>query len=237
MRLIGIFGPSRVGKSTAAREFLEELSDSGCRAVVESFAAPLKDVVKRAMRVPGSKGDEGLKKSGDKFDFARDLEINVLDSFLLKNGLPGLSNRDLAKLLQAGVTTASSAYRWLMQFFGTDVVRQRDPAFWVRLMDSRLVKHLDSDVDIVVIDDGRFINEFELVSRVWRGYTVGIVSGDAFRGAHESDITAQTVAEMCDAVFVSRRETIGKVVDSVKEWMRRCVRDMPEVRGRYQSNG
>jgi len=236
MKVIGIFGPARTGKSTVAEAIMGEVVDNGMSVVKESFAGPLKRVVKKAMGQRGTADDEMLKSRSDPFDFKRNLKVKVLDQFLLENNLPGLFHSEVARARDMGEQPFWAAYRWLMQFFGTDVVRKRDPSFWVRDMDARLIRRKRSECDVVVIDDGRFINEFELVARVWRGYTIGLVSMRFLRNAHESELSAQIVAEMCDAVFMSREGLLDRIAESVRRWVRRYIRDMSEMRSRDESN-
>ena len=53
--------------------------------------------------------------------------------------------------------------RELLQWWGTDIVREQDPNFWVDSV-VRLAKVIDKYVDYLIVDDCRFINEIE----AWR---------------------------------------------------------------------
>lgn len=50
--------------------------------------------------------------------------------------------------------------RSILQRIGTDIVRQRDPDFWVKCVDNFL-SVFGEDFDLVIIPDCRFVNECE----------------------------------------------------------------------------
>lgn len=91
-------------------------------------------------------------------------------------------------------TTAQMLFNWngkkdeegraLLQWWGTDIVRQKDPNFWVDTV-VRLVKVAEDELDYVLIDDCRFPNELE----AWDDYTHWAVRVE--RPGHENKLTPE----------------------------------------------
>ena len=52
--------------------------------------------------------------------------------------------------------------RWLLQYVGTDVVRRKQPDFWVNFVIS-ILRLFDGEWDYVLIPDARFPNEIERI--------------------------------------------------------------------------
>lgn len=73
--------------------------------------------------------------------------------------------KDLARLLYGWNGEKDTYGRELLQKLGTDIIRTREPDFWVDTV-KRLVKALRNDFDYVIIDDCRFPNELE----AWNDY-------------------------------------------------------------------
>lgn len=59
--------------------------------------------------------------------------------------------------------------RQLLQYVGTDVVREKKPDFWVEFM-SDILQIFNNEWDYVIISDTRFPNEIELLK--WDGFDV-----------------------------------------------------------------
>ena len=59
--------------------------------------------------------------------------------------------------------TAARTVRELLQWYGTDVIRKKDPDHWVELMDMKLLEAKHNGVKLVLIGDVRFPNEVDLV--------------------------------------------------------------------------
>lgn len=51
--------------------------------------------------------------------------------------------------------------RTLLQYVGTDVIRSRDPTFWVKII-CELAKVLDKDYDYIIVPDCRFPDEIDI---------------------------------------------------------------------------
>lgn len=68
--------------------------------------------------------------------------------------------KDTAKMLYGWNGIKDKAGRQLLQHWGTDVVRKKDPDFWVETV-GRLAEMIDGEFDYLIIDDCRFPNEFD----------------------------------------------------------------------------
>ena len=94
----------------------------------------------------------------EQYSFAGPLKDTVAAMFGIDRGLLNTERGKQTVSWYNGMT-----YRELLQFVGTDVVREHvAPDFWVNRMESKLDKTPD---DIVLITDVRFTNEAELI---WR---------------------------------------------------------------------
>lgn len=65
------------------------------------------------------------------------------------------------------------AGRWLLQSVGTDVVRKKDPDFWVRFI-SNILEFFPDTWDYVIIPDARFPNEMDLIKHVFDAVTIRV---------------------------------------------------------------
>ena len=94
---------------------------------------------------------------------------NIIKAFLEERGkkvacIPcGQYVKDTAKLIWNWNGEKDKKGRELLQWWGTDIVREQDPNFWVDSV-IRLAKVIDKYVDYLIIDDCRFLNEIE----AWR---------------------------------------------------------------------
>lgn len=84
--------------------------------------------------------------------------------------------------------------REILQFYGNDIVRRRDPDHWVRFLDER-IRAGDNDGQFVLIDDVRFPNELEYVRSHGVCYRLEPYEG----WNHSSEHTTETILD--DAVF------------------------------------
>ena len=95
--------------------------------------------------------------------------------------------KDTAKMIFDWDGNKDEKGRTLLQWWGTDVVRNRCPDFWIDTV-MRVAKVLNNDFDYFIIDDCRFPNEIENWKRdifdVWDVMTVRIE-----RPGHENALT------------------------------------------------
>lgn len=163
MKVLIPIGPKGSGKSTAAK-ILAELT--GARVV--AFADPIKRFVHRTLEIPMDLlyGPSETREqvcthtcSRSLFQMKRDIHLFVEEyvSFGLRETATErltLWMKDMLALLKEGKLTARTALITL----GTDWGRAIWPEIWVDAMRRRL-RGLSKDVDLVVIEDGRFLNE------------------------------------------------------------------------------
>ena len=113
------------------------------------------------------------------------------------------------------------AGRTLLQYIGTDLVRTRDPGFWVRILSETLAV-LDGEWDTVIIPDCRFPNEvFGLIGAGFDTTHVRVVRPHyysemtAAQMAHPSETAMDGVVP--DGVIVNDG-TLKDLGDAVTNW-------------------
>jgi len=124
IRVIGIYGKARAGKTTA-RRFLERYNIT-----------------------PLSLADELKKAVNNLFD------VPLEELYSEKK---------------------SERTRWILQFFGTECCRNIDPLVWVRKTSERILELSQEGVNLVVIDDVRFLNEVDMLKNDWNATIVKLV--------------------------------------------------------------
>jgi len=84
--------------------------------------------------------------------------------------------------------------RALLQWWGTDTVREQEPLFWVDTI-TRLVKVIPKDkIDYILIPDCRFPNEIEC----WDGIDVDIITVRVERPGHISKLTPEQLMHISE---------------------------------------
>lgn len=169
MIVIGLGHKARRGKDTAAKAIIEARKD---RYDVRryAFADVLKNEVRRAYELAG-----GWQKL---WDLLRVLED--LPDWVIPDASPDMSD----PLCPYG------KHRLLLQWWGTEFRRSRDPFYWVKKLDAVLE---DEKPQIAVITDMRFFNEAEWVkqdSNERSGFTVRLERqgfGDVGKTGHASE--------------------------------------------------
>lgn len=161
--IIGLSGKLGTGKTTVADALMDLLP--GSRRL--SFAAELKRMASELYNYP--------------------LEWNYSGKDKVVSLLPDLP---------AGAASPSwngqATVREILQYYGTDVARARDPDFWVKTVERRICEG-----EIAIIDDVRFPNERDLAMR--KGFCFRIEPYPGYRAAdgHASE-TALDGAEFTE---------------------------------------
>lgn len=164
--IVEIAGKKGSGKTYLASILTYNLSNDGYRIYKTSFASALKRLIAKA----------GLTKSAIKIycswpEFWQTLQTESIKLVQLAgyeipkylNLLKDLLSRNYDKIKE-GYELAyykdliREGYRIIAQTLGTDVFRELDKDFWVKLVVEDIKKVQDS-VDFVIIDDCRFPNE------------------------------------------------------------------------------
>lgn len=95
---------------------------------------------------------------------------------------------DLSKYFDIPTNKGSVSYRDMMQFVGTDVVRKRQPNFWVNNVVNKIYLY-DSMFDIALISDARFINEMDLLQECADQHGYDFISMRIQRAKHSNRLT------------------------------------------------
>ncbi|MBX6424143.1 hypothetical protein [Thermosulfurimonas sp. F29] len=208
---VAFFGHKHSGKSTLASMVEWELWDLGGRNTVRlAFAGALKDLCRELIASSFRPlSDEELKKA--EVIRLSPVAVERLNTFLVAAGLPELDEGERAELEHRVSGKVPATWRWLMQWVGTDVVRRRDPNFWVEHLEEQALAAMDGD-HFVLIEDGRMENELALCEKL-EFLTVGVACPVQFDGDdHESEKQALKTAGKC-RVFYS----LPKSMDVLKE--------------------
>jgi len=223
---VAFFGHKRSGKSTLASMVEWELWDLGCRNTKRlAFAGPLKELCRKLIADPFRPlSDEELKRAETVRLIPNAAEH--LDTFLAAAELPGLSEAERTELEKRASGDPPATWRWLMQWVGTDVVRRRDPDFWVKRLEEHALVAVSNGY-FVLIEDGRMENELALVEKL--GFlTVGVACPVQFDGdGHESECQAFETARRC-RVFYSLPRGMDVLRETAHEIVRILQEGMPE---------
>jgi hypothetical protein len=159
-RIIGLAGNKGVGKSTVAGI----LSKHGYKEI--SYAEPMKLAIATAVGC----SYEDLENPEIK-DAPLPIPLTLTHSHLIEAMLYLDENfkKIPVEVIRAASETACSktfnTYREVMQYFGTEVIRDFvGDTYWVDIMRDRVNK---VDTDMFVITDARFPNERALVKELW----------------------------------------------------------------------
>lgn len=125
-----------------------------------------------------------------KAEAGKSLSANILKDFLTHCGydatiVPYAAHvKDTAKLLFGWDGKKDETGRALLQQWGTNIVRAKEPLFWVETV-ARLVRLLPGIFDFIIIDDCRFPNEIE----AWSGTPHIAIRVE--RPGHENSLTEE----------------------------------------------
>lgn len=145
--IIGLSGKMGVGKSTIAEQLLSFYSS---KAVKLSFADLLKEEAAEKFQFPleWCYSEKGKREA-----------VYLSKDPMSREGLPL-------------ITTV----RELLQWYGTDVIRKKDPDHWVKAMRQSISTAKKCGKSVIVIDDVRFPNEAYFIQDVG-GFLVRIERG------------------------------------------------------------
>lgn len=158
--IIGLCGKKRSGKDTIA-DFLEILfEESGIKTVKLSFAAALKDLIKMSLDLTDH--DDNFLKNAEFYPAKSKLGNFLLNinQYMEKYKLSLLTEDEINVIKILYDLPVKFAYRKLLQYIGTDIVRKRYVDFWI----DRIKERIDeTNADIIIIPDVRFPNEAEFI--------------------------------------------------------------------------
>lgn len=174
--IIGLLGVAGAGKDTAGAVLAKDLG-----GVTLAFAAPIKAFCKKAFGLTDRHVNGDLKEKPVKL---KDLSIQHLVQ-LTYDECGGLSPKLDAALVRwvSGLFKATVTPRYLMQTFGTEVVRETlGKDHWGNLGLQKAFALLEGGTDAVVFTDVRFRNETLAIKRA--GGKVFRIRRDVKKGVH-----------------------------------------------------
>lgn len=196
--VIAFFGPKRSGKDTIANLTAQRLP--GTKFWL-SFSGPIKTLVRDLLGLGSRLTDTELKESQEIYPGLSPERLRVLEDFLEQYRLQPLTSserflvQDVARERPLG-----EVYRRLLQLISTDVVRARDPYFWIRLFRRRL-RMVVGSYRYVFVTDGRLWTEFEAL----RGsaLTVGVLrlATKNNEDPHVTEREARQIVHQCDLKY------------------------------------
>lgn len=139
--------------------------------------------------------------------FAKPLKDTVMKMFDLSKEQVFTDKKDVIDLRW------NKTPRQLLQWFGTDVIRNYDPDHWVKLMRMRLETLRDSGTQIVVVTDVRFDNEADLL----REFGATIVRINRIGLTNVSSHSSEDGLSVVD-VELHNEGGVEEFKSTVKEW-------------------
>lgn len=164
--IIGISGKLGTGKTTVANQVIQILAENEIKTTMLSFAGLLKN---EAARVYGFPLDAAYEN--------KEMQV-VLD----KDSPP-------RQYRNPDWTGRNPTVREILQFYGTNVIRERDPNYWVKELDwkyQELIKEFGDNL-VIFIDDVRFPNEKEYAEQHGICYRIEAYPGYPHKEIHASE--------------------------------------------------
>lgn len=164
--IIGISGKLGTGKTTVVNHIIQILAENSIISTKISFADILKE---EASRIYGFPIEAAYNN--------KEMPIT------LDKDCPSRQYRN------PDWTGRNPTVREILQFYGTNVIREKDPNHWVKELDlqcRKLIKDYGDDL-IIFIDDVRFPNEKEYAEQHGICYRIEAYPGYPHRESHASE--------------------------------------------------
>lgn len=153
-----VSGKMGSGKDTIANPLAHELWPNG-EIVRMAYADALRDEINYAINI--MRMDLPHEEKINRIH--KDLNCDLNEATCIIELLNNPANDDLSLEAHQHVPVIRTA----LQYWGTQVRRDKDPDYWVDKMESRIINTVDDDSNVVVvITDGRFPNEVDLIHRL-----------------------------------------------------------------------
>lgn len=183
MKIIGIVGKKKSGKTSLAKNILKYLDNFYIHHYVKlAFADPIKEFCYNVM---------GLTYEQC---YGSDEDKNTLTKYKWEN-LPHYNEilREIENIYDADlIPTGFMAAREIFQEFGTGIFRRMNPNIWIEALDRKLYRS-ERPYSHVIIDDCRFKNEFDYL-KSQNAYIIKLergITGDN----HQSEIDLNNYGE------------------------------------------
>ena len=202
--VLGFTGKKFHGKTTCANWTSNLLRQYGRKTVIVAFAEPLKSLVTSLLfETEWSRNLDTKLKSGDiPLSGTVATIVDRLNRFLIDYNMPHLDPSEIEfidVLLKLNKSNPGYIYRKMLQFVGTEIVRQRQPSFWTDL----LVESIrDNQSDIVLVDDLRFEDELYALKK-FPGFNVYLIRTNIEddNDTHVSETSVEDIGNLCEYVF------------------------------------
>ena len=106
--------------------------------------------------------------------------------------------------------------RHLLQYIGTDVIRDKDPDYWARFVKD-VVSIVENEYDYAVIPDCRFENEYAIMHDAYPSVLVRVVAPientDADFRCHISETAMDNVK--ADVDIINTKESLGQLLGAI----------------------
>jgi energy-coupling factor transporter ATP-binding protein EcfA2 len=205
--LIGLSGKKGVGKSTVANIF------KGLGYKEKSFALPLKKTLSHMLGVDVDEFESPTTKDSlyhCPMILKRELIIDAL-LFLSENYIQ-IPTEVIKKTADNCANVELHSHRELMQYFGTEVVREHiNPMYWINVMDSQI----STEIGPFVITDARFPDERQYVKSKL-GKTGIVIRETESEDTHKSE-TQMGELDNYDLVFYNNG-TIAQLQHEIELW-------------------
>jgi len=105
--------------------------------------------------------------------------------------------------------------REVLQWYGTDVIRKKDPDHWVVLMDKVILRAIKLGVENILIADVRFPNEADWINSR-RGKVVRLNPYLGYQWDPTQDHESETALDDYDNFWISISPPFGKLKETAK---------------------
>ena len=168
--IIGLTGSKQSGKDTVANFLTHKLNIKKY-----AFGDELKPIVKQMS------GLSDLDKNSTD-SYPRNIDYFKLNKYLKKFNYNKLSDNEIDHIRAIEYHDKGTIYRLLLQYVGTNILRDRNSYHWINLLSRKLDKSTS-----FIISDIRFLNELHFVSALEDSVIYKIVKKSTGKDFHISE--------------------------------------------------
>lgn len=186
--VIALTGGDRGGKTRTAIQLADKIEASSSKSTrILSFADPLRDICERLDTVVAYRLITGEAVGWQEAlgEATEELEA-ILEDEEGRHGAPHVQGREYQRRLNDYLKSEYPLYRQAM-INTAEAIKAHDPNFFVRLMLEEIDDAFAEDVDVVIIDDLRYENEFAYLKAMLRSFKVVHLHLDASLLHHRRD--------------------------------------------------
>jgi hypothetical protein len=162
--IIGLCGKKRSGKGEIAKYLSNKLN-----IPIYSFASPLKDLIFQIS------GLTDIDKDNNEYYTGKVFNLSPLKKELKKYNKYGkLTIEEIDSLKAIEYYKISEIYRYLLQYIGTNIFRNRNEYHWIQTFKNKFSYNEINNSDFI-IDDIRFINEYRFINTLPNSKCIKII--------------------------------------------------------------